>query len=180
VSGARFYFDLASPDSYLAAERIGSLLPRAEWIPVLARGLAAPAPAPEPGQLAARAAELGLQPFRLPDPFPFDSALAMRVATYAKAIGRTVAFAQAAFRQAYAGGHDLAREDFVLISAAACEMHPHAVLAAARSQSVAAQLAEATATARAAGVATVPAIAARGSVHCGAEALEDAAKAVLA
>ncbi len=53
--------------------------------------------------------ELGLQPLRWPEPFPFDSALAMRVATYAKSIGRTVPFAQAAFRQAFAGGRDLAR-----------------------------------------------------------------------
>src|SRR6202041_2177360 len=71
---------------------------------------------------------LGLQPLRWPEPFPFDSALAMRAATYAKGIGRVVPFAQAAFRQAFAGGHDLERSDFVLIAAAACEMHPQAVL----------------------------------------------------
>ena len=52
----------------------------------------------------------------------------MRVATYARQIGRVVAFAQAAFRQAFAGGRSLADEDSVLIAAAACEMHPAAVL----------------------------------------------------
>ena len=37
-----FYFDLASPESYLAAERILTLLPlAAEWIPI--RGSALPA-----------------------------------------------------------------------------------------------------------------------------------------
>ena len=61
-------------------------------------------------ELERRAAELGLQPLRWPDPFPFDSALAMRVATYAKSIGRAVPFAQAAFRQAFAGGR-LARRN---------------------------------------------------------------------
>ena len=60
-------------------------------------------------RIAARAVELGLQPLRWPEPFPFDSPLAMRVATYAKSIGRTVPFAQAAFRQAFAGGHSLGR-----------------------------------------------------------------------
>ena len=55
----------------------------------------------------ARARELGLQALRWPEPFPFDSALAMRAATYAKSIGRAVPFAQAAFRQAFAGGRDL-------------------------------------------------------------------------
>ena len=77
-----------------------------------------------------RAAELGLQELRWPDPFPFDSALAMRAATYAKSIGRVVAFAQAAFRQAFAGGHTLGETDRVLIAAAACEMHPTAMLKA--------------------------------------------------
>ncbi len=35
-----FYFDLASPEAYLSAERILQLMPVAtEWIPVLARDL---------------------------------------------------------------------------------------------------------------------------------------------
>ena len=133
---AAFYFDLASPDAYLAAERVlGELPGPAAWTPVLARrarrrmrrarrrpGL--------PRAIAARGRrELGLQELRWPDPFPFDSTLAMRVATYARQIGRVVAFAQAAFRQAFAGGRSLADEDSVLIAAAACEMHPAAVLA---------------------------------------------------
>ena len=52
----------------------------------------------------------------------------MLVATYAKRIGRAVAFSLAAFRQAFAGGRDLGDESTVLIAAAACEMHPTAVL----------------------------------------------------
>ena len=60
----------------------------------------------------------------------------MRAATYAKSIGRTVPFAQAAFRQAFAGGRSLAEIDNVLIAAAACEMHPAAVLKGAELQSV--------------------------------------------
>ena len=48
----------------------------------------------------------------------------MLVATYAKQIGRAVAFSLAAFRQAFAGGRDLGERDNVLIAAAACEMHP--------------------------------------------------------
>ena len=83
-------------------------------------------------QIERTAAEHGLQPLRWPDPFPFDSLFAMRVATYAKQIGRTVAFALAAFRQAFAGGRSLAEPDNVVIAAAACEMHPAAVIKAAR------------------------------------------------
>ncbi len=166
---AAFYFDLASPLAYLAAERVLHVLPApAEWTPVLAREL--------PGadtldvfrcqsehdvfraELARRAEQLGLQPLRWPDPFPFDSALAMRVATYAKSIGRAVPFAQAAFRQAFAGGRSLADPDNVLIAAAACEMHPAAVLRGAELRSVAEQLAAATEDAAAAGVTDVPAV----------------------
>ena len=124
---------------------------RVEWQPGAARA-SCPAPraskrraARPSGRCSARRSsaaprELGLQPLRWPEPFPFDSALAMRVATYAKSIGRTVPFAQAAFRQAFAGGRALDDEDSVLIAAAACEMHPAAVLAGAALRSVAEQL----------------------------------------
>ena len=39
-----------------------------------------------------------------------------------------VAFSLAAFRQAFAGGRDLSERDNVLLAAAACEMHPAAVI----------------------------------------------------
>ncbi len=61
----------------------------------------------------------------------------MLAATYAKRIGRAVAFSLAAFRQAFAGGRDLGDTDTVLIAAAACEMHPAAVLKALELRSVA-------------------------------------------
>src|SRR4051794_41748720 len=90
-----------------------------------------------------RAAELQLQPLRWPQPFPFDSAMAMRVATYAKSIGRVVPFAQAAFRQAFAGGRSPAGGDNVLIAAAPREMHPAAGLRGAGPRPVTPQLARA-------------------------------------
>ena len=137
-----FFFDLASPAAYVAAERALHDHPGVEWIPVLAREL----PGAESWEafrcaeerdialalIERTAAEQGLQPVRWPDPFPFDSLFAMRVATYAKQIGRTVAFALAAYRQAFAGGRSLAEPDNVVIAAAACEMHPAAVIKAAR------------------------------------------------
>ncbi len=155
----------------------------AEWQPVLAAELRTEAPAvsaqrPEQdafrAEIARRADELGLQPLRWPDPFPFDSALAMRVATYAKSIGRTVPFAQAAFRQAFAGGRSLEHPDSVLIAAAACEMHPTAVLAAAERRGVAEELSRATAAAAAAGVRELPAVTVGGELFAGADALERA------
>ena len=115
----------------------------------------------------------GLQPVRWPAVFPFDSEAALRAATFAKTIGRAVAFALAAFRQAYAGGHDLADRDVVLIAASACEMHPRAVLAALDRDSVVGQLDEATALAVQRGVRDVPAVwLPGGTVHHGDEALD--------
>jgi 2-hydroxychromene-2-carboxylate isomerase len=184
---AAFYFDLASPLAYLAAERaVGTLPAGTEWQPVLARGL----PQAESfesfrcqterdvfrEELERRARALGLQPLRWPQPFPFDSELAMRAATYAKSIGRTVGFALAGFRQAFAGGRSLEERDFVLIAASACEMHPAAVLKAIEMRSVAEQLREATATAAAAGVADVPAVRSGERVFAGERCLEEAAR----
>ena len=167
-SADAFYFDLASPLAYLAAERVLHVLPRAaEWRPVLARDLPAArtfafrCAAEEEAlreDVARRVRELGLQPLRWPEPFPFDSSLAMRVASYARSIGRTVPFAQAAFRQAFAGGRSLAEPDNVLIAAAACEMHPSAVLKGAEMRSVGDQLRTATQAAAELGVREVPAV----------------------
>ncbi len=87
-------------------------------------------------EIERRAAEEGLQPIRWPDPWPGNTLHAMRVATYAKSIGRTVSFTLAAFRQAFAGGRDLSDPDNVAIAAAACELHPNAIAKAAASSSV--------------------------------------------
>ena len=69
-----------------------------------------------------------MQPLRWPGAWPPDARTAMLAATYAKHIGRAVAFSLACFRQAFAGGRDLGDDSTVLIAAAACEMHPTAVL----------------------------------------------------
>jgi 2-hydroxychromene-2-carboxylate isomerase len=188
---ADFYFDLASPLAYLAAERVLHVLPGpAEWRPVLAAELTGAerfdAYRCEPerdvfrAEIERRARELDLQPLRWPEPFPFDSALAMRAATYAKSIGRAVPFAQAAFRQAFAGGRDLCQLDNVLIAAAACEMHPAAVTKGAALASVSDQLAEATRHARRENIRDVPAIVVDGHVHEGERSVEQAAEQMLA
>ncbi|HEV2770397.1 MAG TPA: hypothetical protein VGV40_09470, partial [Solirubrobacteraceae bacterium] len=72
--------------------------------------------------------------------------------------GKGVAFCLAAFRQAFAAGRDLAVRDHVVLAAAACEMHPRAVLAALDGHSVASALEAATALARERGVESIPAV----------------------
>lgn len=147
----RFRFDLADPLAYLEGERLRAEDPAVEWVPVLAPPVARCAAELDAlrEDVERRAAAMGLQAVRWPDPFPFDSEQAMLAATYAKQIGRAVAFALAAFRQAYAGGRSLADVDSVLIAAAACEMHPRAVLKALETRSVREALERATAEARA-------------------------------
>ena len=120
-----------------------------EWIPVRLGGLAAGGVgafrcAEEEliyrEDVEARARRYELQAVRWPEPFPADTEWALLAATYAKQIGRGVAFSLAAFRQAFAGGRDLGERDNVLIAAAACEMHPTALLKGAGLGSIAARL----------------------------------------
>jgi 2-hydroxychromene-2-carboxylate isomerase len=194
-----FYYDLGSPDSYLVAETIMAALPVVpEWEPVFAdalghaRGLAHDAESGElervnrvnrvnrvdRGQIERRARELQLQPLRWPVVWPPDSREAMLAATYAKRVGRAVAFSLAAFRQTFAAGRDLGDGDTVLIAAAACEMHPTAVLKGIGLRSVVNALEEASQRALAAGVRSVPAIQVGAGVFEGERCVHDAAHAL--
>jgi 2-hydroxychromene-2-carboxylate isomerase len=168
-----FYYELASPACYLAAERIMAELPLApEWEPVLWN----PVLDPDRAMIERAAGALELQPVRWPDAWPPQARTATLAATYAKRIGRAVAFSLAAFRQAFAGGRDLGDADTVLIAAAACEMHPTAVLKGIAMRSVADALEQASARAHAAGVLTLPAIAVGERVFEGERAIEEAAE----
>lgn len=180
-----FYFDLFSPTAYLAAERVLGTVPApCPWEPVLARSLPGAesfeAYRCETEMLAARetierrAHALGLQPIVWPAQFPFDSELAMLAATYAKQIGKGVAFALAAFRQAFAAGNSLSIEENVLIAGAACEIHPRAIVKAIATRSVHEELERATAQAIALGVSDVPALRIGERVLAGETLVEDA------
>lgn len=150
----------------------------AEWEPVLASELDATVPAPDRGRIEARVRELGLQPLLWPARWPPDTELAMRAATYAKRIGRAVAFSLAAFRQEFAAGRDLGDEDTVLIAAAACEMHPAALLKGIELRSVTDAFADAVRRASAARVVTLPAIQVGEQVFQGDDAVEQAGRAL--
>lgn len=181
-----FYFDFRDPWSYLAAERVLHTLPVATpWVPIDASRLPGPHAwdgfrceadvAAHRERIEQVARERGLQPLRWPVEVPFDSRLALLAAWYAKGIGRVVSFSLPAFRQAFAGGHDLATETYVLLAASACEMHPRAVVQAFGRDSVAAELDGATERAIARGVKTVPAVWTGDRVFHGDDQLEAAA-----
>jgi 2-hydroxychromene-2-carboxylate isomerase len=164
-----FYYDLGSPDCYLVAERIMSELELApEWEPVLV----APDERPDRERIERQAALIGLQPLRWPSRWPPDRTTAMLAATYAKHVGRAVAFSLAAFRQVFAGGRDLGDEGTVLIAAAACEMHPNAILKGISLRSVNTALSEAGARARRAGLRELPAIQVGDELLQGADCIE--------
>jgi 2-hydroxychromene-2-carboxylate isomerase len=168
----RFYYDFASPESYLVAERaLHALGEVPEWIPVGVGSFGfrcAEEIASYQEDVERRAFELGLMKLRWPDPFPAeDLDWALLAATYAKWIGRGVAFSLAALRQAFAAGRDLSERDNVLIAAAACEMHPTAVIKGAELASTRRALAEANARAEADGVTALPAIWVAGRVLSG-------------
>lgn len=189
---ATFYFDLGSPYAYLTAERISGLftdaeLEQPEWQPILLGGLFqrfgrdswGNGAEREDGmaEVERRARDYGLASLVWPEPWPGNMLFAMRVATFAKQTGRTVSFALAAFRQAFAAGRDLSEHDNVLIAAAACELHPNAVAKAAGTQGVKDALRQATDAAAERGVIGVPSLAVGEEVFWGDDRLEEAVEA---
>ena len=181
-----FYYDLGSPYAYLTAERINHVLGVVPvWQPILLGGIWqhtggdswARTTKREEGmaEIERRAEAYGLQPMRWPDPWPTNTLTAMRVATYAQQGGRAVAFSLAAFRQAFAAGRDLSVTDNVLVAAAACELHPRAVLKAIETRAVKDRLRENTDAAFARGVRGVPTIAVGDELFWGDDRLEEAA-----
>jgi 2-hydroxychromene-2-carboxylate isomerase len=140
-----------------------------EWVPV-----AGASPAADRVEIERLAAAAGLPPVRWPESFPFDSRLAMLAATFAKEGGRGVAFSIAAMRQAFLAARDLSQVDNVLIAAAACELHPRAVLKGVESRRVVAALEAAGARARELGVSELPAIVAGPQMWSGTEAVKAA------
>lgn len=95
----------------------------------------------------------------------------MLAATYAKKVGRGVAFSLAAFRQEFAGGRDIGDENTVLIAGAACEMHPVALTKGIELRSTAQALQIAGERAVNAGVRSLPAIQMGDRTYEGPEAL---------
>ena len=120
---ATFYFDLVSPFTYLAAERVERLLGAVRWLPALGAAMRPPgATDPPPEQVreeAERRAAALRMPLVWPDHFPPSTRAAMRAATYACETGRGDAFALAASRLAYCGGFDLEDPEVLAEAAAA-------------------------------------------------------------
>ena len=186
-----FYFDLGSPYAYLAAERIGVLLPETvEWQPVLLGGLfkltrrsswaLGDYQRRETGmaEIERRARSYGLPPMRWPDPWPSNYLAAMRATTYAFGCGRGREFARAAFRRAFQRGSDLSITAHVLDAARDAGLERDDVHAAIGEAEIKQKLREATDAAFELGVFGVPTIAVGEELFWGDDRLEDAAARV--
>jgi 2-hydroxychromene-2-carboxylate isomerase len=196
---AIFYYDFSSPYSYLAAERISGVFAEAaleqpEWQPISFGHLLQATgrtpwsmrpDGPDPERLAEiqrRAVQRGLPEVRYPDGWPVGnySLNAPRAAIFAKESGRVVSFSLACFRQVFAAGKDMSDVDNVLIAAAACELHPNAVLKGIQRKSVKDKLRSATEEALALGVEGIPTVAVGNELFWGDDRLEEAVESACA
>jgi 2-hydroxychromene-2-carboxylate isomerase len=194
---ATFYYDFNSPYSYLAAERISGLFAEAGaeqpgWQPI-SFGHVLKATGRKPwsfeeerrahfAEIQRRAEERGMPEVVYPEGWPIEnySLNPVRAAVYAKESGRVVSFSLACFRQVFAAGKDMSEVDNVLIAAAACELHPKAVLKGIETESVKEKLRAATDKALTLGLEGIPTVAVGGELFWGDDRLEQAVRAAAA
>lgn len=137
---AEFLYDLASPFTYLAAERVDRAFDEVTWTPACSRTLrcaSMPAGFGDVQEIVdhaeERAAALRL-PLQWPERWPMAVPAAMRVAHYAAQQGRGGAFVLAATRLAFAGGFDLDDLEILTEAAAAAGLRLDGCLKAAREE----------------------------------------------
>jgi 2-hydroxychromene-2-carboxylate isomerase len=183
-----FYFDIGSPYAYLAAERVGSVLPeRPRWQPVLLGGLFKLTGRSSwalgdyrrrqagMAEIERRARGYGLPPIRWPDPWPTNYLAAMRVVTWGFGAGRGPEVAMRLFRDGFQRGHELSIEAHVLSAAAEVGLDRRTAADAMRDPAIKTALRDATEVAHAHGVFGVPTVDVAGELFWGDDRLEDAA-----
>jgi 2-hydroxychromene-2-carboxylate isomerase len=186
-----FYYDLNSPYSWLAAERINSLLPEPPlWEPIsYSHVIQHTGVLPwsvkqgrekDMQEIERRAAERGLPEVRWPEGWPLETVplVGLRAATFAAEVGKVVSFSLAAFRQMFNAGRPMSELDNVLLAGAACELHPNALKSAVERDAIKDRLKQATNEAIERGVTGVPTVAVGDELFWGDDRLEEAAAAL--
>jgi 2-hydroxychromene-2-carboxylate isomerase len=181
----KFFFGAMSPYSWFAAERIGGLLPAAEWIPVFAGGVfkangrtswgLTEERAAKLADCDARARERGLGPINWPDPWPTNDVGVARAMVAAERRGVLVPFALAAMRLAFHEGRDLGEAAAVREAAARIGLDPDEIEAATHDPEIKQALRANTDGAVALGVVGVPTVAVGARLFWGDDRLEEAA-----
>src|SRR5829696_4326840 len=163
-SRAEFFFDLACPFTYLAAERVERSFDDVAWRPASSDALRRSAVAQDDVCAASirraaeeRAADLRL-PLVWPERFPAAVPAAMRVAAQAAERGRGAAFVLAATRLAFCGGYDLDDPEILAEAAAAAGVVLEDTLRAAREAGRDGAIADAGRSLLAAGADRLPAL----------------------
>jgi 2-hydroxychromene-2-carboxylate isomerase len=179
---ATLYFDLVSPATYLAAERVNRLFPQLEWRPALRDALhggdpLADAAAREHDEVTAtaRAAVLRL-PLVWPEGAPSARA-AMRVASLACDRGKGAAFVLAASRLAFCGGFELDDPEVLAEAAAAASLPLKDAFAAATDETRDGPMVDDALRLLAAGAHVLPAIRVGRLLFSGEDRLNEAAAA---
>lgn len=186
-----FYFDTNSPYAYLAAERIGELIPTAVWRPIafgiLIRQIGktpwsfGETSRPEGiAEITARAARRGLPPVVIPEGWPVGTYTlgSLRAALYAEEEGRASEFALAAFRQMFVAGRSLDEPETVRAAATSAGLDPDAAVAANEREDLKERLRASTDDAAALGVTGVPTVVVGDRMFWGDDRLDEAAAAV--
>jgi 2-hydroxychromene-2-carboxylate isomerase len=173
---AEFHFDLASPLTYLAADRVQRTFTQLTWIPAFAHVIRPGTPdlARERAAADARAVALRL-PLVWPERWPHGVPAAMRATSYAATKGRAAEFVVAACRLAWAGGFDLEDPQVLAEAAAAANVSPEESLRAARDARRDAEIEAASHRIAAAGADRLPACVVRRAVFVGEERIAEAA-----
>ena len=178
-----FFFDIASPFTYLTVERVHRLLPWARWEPVCAvAGLEPRDPWTDPLLRAAverRASALGA-PLIWPER-PLDGArAAMRAAAFAASRGRAAAFVLAAERLAFCGGFDFDDPELLAEASASAGLPFEGCLAAVLDERRDHELEQAARRLLEEGADRLPALSVEGTLFAGEERLPEAVAAAMA
>jgi 2-hydroxychromene-2-carboxylate isomerase len=184
-SKVTFYFDLASPFTYLAAERVDRMFPDLSWRPALTEALhagdpLAASPDREAAQRAAeeRAATLQM-PLVWPDDYPTGARVAMRVASLATSEGTSAApFVLAASRLAFCGGFDLDDPEVLAEAAAAAGLGLPEVMAAAGDRSRDGEMEATALRLLAQGATRLPVLKVDRTLFCGEHRIAEAAASI--
>ena len=173
-----FYFDLASPHTYLAAERADRMFARLEWCPASSDALQCSTHVEheERAIIARRATLLGL-PLVWPIGPSAPVVGAMRVAALAAERGVGAPFVLAASRLAFCGGFDIDEPEILAEAAAAAGIELGEVLQAAGDAGRDGPIEDAARRLLAAGADRLPALQVGRMLFCGEDRLSEAVAA---
>jgi len=117
-----FFFDLASPWTYLAAERVDRRFAEVRWQPAVGEALPGARDLDRQRGVAQERADELHMPLVWPEEQPAAGRSAMRVAALAAEHGRAAEFVLAASRLAFCGGYDVDDPEILAEAAAAADL----------------------------------------------------------